>query len=463
MHIIVKVIWTMFILFFFSTVNAEKYDFLEKIIRQYQIDSSEIAYGVINLSKDQIVAMHNEDQLFNPASLVKIITTFISLKELGPNFSWRSDFFYTGEINGDTLRGDIIFQGNGDASFSIEDLEKMIRQIQRRGIKRIEGNLLLDSNYFGSIVKDDSFDNQPMRAYNVPPSAISIQSNTVNFKFYNDKNEIKIEANPSINNLIINSQIKVTDEECSNWREGLEFEKKINVLSFSGKFSQKCEIKEIDLSIIDWPYYFYLIFKQTWINNGGEFAGNYKMLSDSSADKQLLATHSSEPLNNIIRKTNKYSLNFMSRNLMLTVIAEKYAAQPTEEMVNIYINKWLVDNQVENNGLFIDNGAGLSRKTKISVNQYLKILEKIYYDPMMSEMISSFPIAGIDGTLKNRMNTSPLKMNGHFKTGSLSGVNAIAGFFLNKDKEMNAFVFMMNGKKANESQQFQEALIKAVF
>ena len=90
------------------------------------------------------------------------------------------------------------------------------------------------------------------------------------------------------------------------------------------------------------------------------------------------------------------------------------------------------------------------------------ILKNIYYDPMMPEMISSFPIAGIDGTLKKRMTSSSMKMNGHFKTGSMNNVSAIAGFFLNKDKEMNIFIFMMNGKKANESQKLQEALIETL-
>ena len=148
---------------------------------------------------------------------------------------------------------------------------------------------------------------------------------------------------------------------------------------------------------------------------------------------------------------------------MLTVIANENYFQPTEVLVNSYIKNWLVKHQIDSEGLFIDNGAGLSRNIKISVNQYLMILQSIYYDPMMPEMISSFPIAGIDGTLKKRMKNSPIKMNGHFKTGSMKEVSAMAGFFLNNDKEMNIFVFMMNGKKANMSQNFQEALIESVF
>ena len=84
-----------------------------------------ISIDLINLSlvlclefKDnKLVGLHNEEKLFNSASLAKIITTYISLKELGPDFSWQSDFYYTGDIVGETLKGDIIFKGTGMLHF----------------------------------------------------------------------------------------------------------------------------------------------------------------------------------------------------------------------------------------------------------------------------------------------------------------------------------------------------------
>jgi len=467
MYLTHKLLLSLFVLVFTLFAHAEKSDGLQKIINKYKFNESEFSFGIVNLTDDQVVGLHNEKKLFNSASLVKIITTFIGLKELGPDFSWRSDFYYTGDIVGETLKGDIIFKGTGDASFSVDDLEDMIRKIQSKGIKKIEGNLLFDTSYFGLMPNEVTFDNDPMRAYNVLPNAISLQSNTINFRFNNQKNKIMIGANPNIRALKINNNIKTNREECVGWREKLSYEAKIKeqqiFLNFSGKFSQKCKVKEIDLAMLDWQTYFYHIFKQKWIDNGGLFNGDFIKTFKVLDNNRLLVSHYSDSLSNLIRDTNKYSLNLMSRNLMLTVIANKNYVQPTEAMVNSYIKNWLVEHQIETEGLLIDNGAGLSRNIKISVNQYLMILRNIYYDPMMPEMISSFPIAGIDGTLKRRMKNSPIKMNGHFKTGSMNNVNAMAGFFLNNDKEMNIFVFMMNGKKANMSQNFQEALIESFF
>ncbi len=462
-----KLLLSVFILVFTLFAHAERLDSLQKVINKYGFNESEFSFGVVNLKNNQVIGLHNEKILFNSASLVKIITTYIGLKELGPNFRWRSDFYYTGYIVGDTLKGDIVFKGTGDASFSVEDLEGMIREIQEKGIKRIEGNLLFDTSYFGLIPNEVTFDNNPMRAYNVVPSAISLQSNTINFSFNSQKNKVKIETKPNIKTLKIINNIKSTREKCLSWREKLLYKTEITeqqtFLYFNGKFSRNCKAKQLDLAMLDWQTYFYHTFKQKWIDNSGWFNGSFIHTSKALDGNKLLASHYSDSLVDLIRDTNKYSLNLMSRNLMLTIIANENYVQPTEAMVNSYIKNWLVENQIDSEGLFIDNGAGLSRNIKISINQFLIILQKIYYDPMMPEMISSFPIAGIDGTLKRRMKNSPIKMNGHFKTGSMNEVSAIAGFFLNNEKEMNVFVFMMNGKKAKMSQNFQEALIESIF
>ena len=219
---------------------------------------------------------------------------------------------------------------------------------KRKGINRIEGNLLFDSTYFGEIPNGVTFDNDPMRAYNVLPSAISVQSNTINFRFNSKKNKVKIEATPNIKALKIVNNVKTTREKCLSWREKVIYETKANEqqnsLIFRGKFSKKCKVKEIDLAMLDWQTYFYHTFKQKWLDNGGWFNGNFIDTYGTLDDDRLLVSHYSEPLSSLIRDTNKYSLNLMSRNLILTVIANKNNVQPTEEMVNPYIKNWLSKN-----------------------------------------------------------------------------------------------------------------------
>ena len=465
-----KHIFNFIIILFFipNIVFAELPNNFKKLIDQYGFEKSSYAFATQNLSNSNTpLIIYNGERLFNSASLVKIISTYIALKDLGPNYQWQSNFYHSGKIENGTLNGDLIFSGGADATFSIEDLEKMIRKIQSKGIKKINGDLILDYSFFGKMPTEKDFDENPLRAYNVLPSAITLQSNTINFKLSTQKNKIKINTDPNLDNLLVKEDLRISNGKCGNWKSRLKIvankKNNKNSVEFSGGFSRRCNEKEIDLAILDQSHYFFEIFKDLWSKNGGFFDGSYRKQYIEGTFKELLCTHFSRPLSELIRDVNKYSLNLMARNLMLTVIKEKNDVQPTEDMVNLYVHTWLKKLGLPYKGLYIDNGAGLSRNIQISINQLLLILQNIYNDPFMPEMIASFPIASIDGTLKNKMKTTSFSRNGHFKTGSLKNVVGIAGYFLNETKEMNSFVFIMNHEEAKNAQPFIEDLIDLTF
>ena len=448
----------------FSEVPPE----YKKIISSYKVSNNSFTLVIKNLTnKSEPLITHNEKNFFNPASLAKIVSTFIALEVLGPQFSWQSDFYHNGTINGDTLNGDLIFKGRGDATFSINNLENSIRKIQRKGLKKINGNLILDMSYFGLDSKEKTFDNDPMRAYNALPTPVVIQSNTMNFIFTTKDSNLDIESNPDIEYVTIKNNIKITNNRCIDWKSKLNYRtkkenSKIKVI-FSGKYSRKCGTKSINLSVLDDNKYFYNIFKDRWNANGGDFSGDLDVTFIKGADWKVLHSHISKPLSEVIRDTNKYSLNLLARNTMLTVLAEDSDLLVLESSVNKYVQKWLKKNNLPYKGLFFENGAGLSRNSVLTSEQLLLLMEKIYYDPLMPEMLSSFPISGVDGTLKRRMNYSSFKKSAHFKTGSMKNVNAIAGFLLDKNKEMKIFIFIMNDLAAKDSHRLQEALITQAF
>ena len=453
---------------FFSSAHANLPNDFKNLLDRYNFDESSFGFAIQNLSReDASLVKYNEERLFNTASLVKIFSTFIALRDLGPNYKWQSSFYHNGKIEENSLNGDLIFVGGADASFSISNLEQMVRDLQSNGIKKINGDLILDYSFFGEMPSIKDFDNNPLRAYNVLPNAISLQSNTINFKFLIEKNKIIIISDPNLESLSIHNNLRLSNGKCGNWKSRLtasvnQNDKK-NSIKFLGGLSKRCKDKEIDLGVLDHSFYFYEVFKQLWIKNGGIFEGGYQKNYDEITNKEYLTSHSSRPLSELIRDVNKYSLNLMARNLMLTTIRENNSLKPTEDMVNIFLNEWLKKEGLSHEGLYVDNGAGLSRNIKISVNQLLLVLQKIYNDPFMPEMIASFPIASIDGTLKNKMKSTKITRNGHFKTGSLKNVVGIAGFFLNEHKDMNAFVFVMNHEDAKNAQPFIRDLLDLSF
>ena len=450
------------------SVSAEVPQPFKSLINKYNFKKDSYSFAVKNLTNPQKKAIiYNGSKNFNPASLTKIITSFIALDKLGPNYKWRSDFYYTGQLNDDILEGDLIFVGRGDASFSTDNLESLIREIQKKGIKKIEGNLILNKSYFGKIPNSIDFDDDPMRAYNVLPNAISIQSNTINFKFKPQNNNVKIEAKPDLKYLKIKNNLRLSQKNCVSWKQALDYQKANSIqeemIIFQGHLSKKCSNKEIDLSVIDNGRYFYEVFKYLWVQNGGNFSGGYWVNNNERLEGKLIASHLSRPLGVLIRDMNKYSLNLMARNLMLTVIAEDLKKQVTEDDVNHFVLDWLGNQGIANDNIFVENGAGLSRKTYINADTLLEIMDKIYEHPYMPEMLSSLSVLNEDGTLEKKMPFSKVKKNGHFKTGSLKNVSAIAGYFVDKDKNKKILIFLMNDKEANKSYNFQNELINLAF
>jgi D-alanyl-D-alanine carboxypeptidase/D-alanyl-D-alanine-endopeptidase (penicillin-binding protein 4) len=450
------------------SVSAELPQPYKELINKYNFKKDSFSIVVKNLTAPEKKAIiYNGSKNFNPASLTKIITSFIALDKLGPNYKWKSDFYYTGQLKDDTIQGDLIFVGRGDASFSIDNLEFLIREIQKKGIKKIEGNLILDKSYFGKIPSIIDFDADPMRAYNVLPNAISIQSNTINFKFTPLDNNVKIDVKPELNYLKIKNNLRLSNKNCVSWKQSLDYQKSNDLLDdtiiFQGFLSKKCSNKEIDLSVTDNSRYFYEVFKYLWTQNGGSFKGGYWVNDKQKLDGKILASHLSKPLGVLIRDMNKYSLNLMSRNLMLTVMKVDLKREVTEDDVNLFVLNWLSNQDISTNNIYVENGAGLSRKTSINADSLLEIMEKIYEHPYMPEMLASFSILNEDGTLETKMPFSKAKKNGHFKTGSLKNVSAIAGYLVDKGKNKKIVIFLMNDKEANKSYNFQKELINLAF
>ena len=116
------------VLFFIPNIAlAELPNNFKKLIDQYRFEKSSYAFATQNLSdSDAPLIIYNGERLFNSASLVKIISTYIALKDLGPSYQWQSSFYHSGKVENGILNGDLIFKGGADATFSIEDLEKMI-------------------------------------------------------------------------------------------------------------------------------------------------------------------------------------------------------------------------------------------------------------------------------------------------------------------------------------------------
>ena len=126
----------------------------------------------------------NATRAMNPASTMKLVTSFAALELLGPNFMWRPEAWASGSMSGDALEGDLILKGGADPKLTIENLWLFARALRARGLREIRGDLVLDRSYFDAAEHDPSrFDAEPQRPYNVGPDALLINFKAVRFGF----------------------------------------------------------------------------------------------------------------------------------------------------------------------------------------------------------------------------------------------------------------------------------------
>jgi hypothetical protein len=187
---------------------------------------------------------------------------------------------------------------------------------------------------------------------------------------------------------------------------------------------------------------FDFVFRGLWAESGGTLVG--ATVPGMAPTAAPLLRFTSEPLTEALVRLNKYSNNLMTRNLFLTLGAERYGAPATPEKGARAVRDALMQRGIPTRKLVLENGAGLSRIERISADALTRMLHAAYRSPLFAEFQSALPIVAIDGTLKRRFNGSPLSGNAHLKTGTLRDVNALAGYVHTAQGQRVSFVMLVN-------------------
>jgi D-alanyl-D-alanine carboxypeptidase/D-alanyl-D-alanine-endopeptidase (penicillin-binding protein 4) len=168
-------------------------------------------------------------------------------------------------------------------------------------------------------------------------------------------------------------------------------------------------------------------------------------------------------LSEIIRDINKFSNNVMTRQLLLTLAADPMGQPANPDQGARVIKGWLANKNIAAPELVIENGAGLSRIERISVGTMGKILVAAWRSPLMPEFISSLPLAGQDGTMRNRLKDVGVAGKAHVKTGGLREVRTIAGYVMATSGKRYVVVNFINHPNAGNGRAAQDALLQWVY
>ena len=425
------------------------------------IPQRSVSVVVQGVDASQPLIRHNAQQAMNPASTMKLLTTYAALELLGPAYTWKTEALADASPASGQLNGNLYLRGSGDPRLALEQFWLLLRQLRTHGVTDIAGDLILDRSAFALPPHDPAeFDNEPLRPYNAGPDALLVNLKSVRLSLHPEPGQKTVEVipeTPSEDMRIIN-RLKLTNDSCGDWRERFKVSVSGSSIELQGNFAADCSDKALNLS--PWPADVQVeqLFRALWRELGGILRGKVRE-GLTPAGARSLAVQESPTLSEIVREINKYSNNVMARQVFLTLAAERPA---TPDGARRRIKSWLADKGLKMPELALENGSGLSRSERISADGLSQLLLAAWKSPVMPELMSSLPLAGIDGTLKKRLGNSAATGRAHLKTGYLDGVRAIAGYALDSNDKRWVVVFLINDPKFRLGKPAMDELLRWV-
>lgn len=439
-------------------------------LKAAQLPASALGVAVLPVDGGVPAWEHRAEQAMNPASTMKLLTTYAALELLGPAFQWQTSLWTDGKLEGDTLRGNLYVKGGGDPKLTFDQYWLLLRGLRNRGVRKISGDLVLDRSYFKQLpdLTAVAFDDRAERAYNVAPDSLLVNFKAVRFEMDSDDKSISVRAEPSLPGVTVTHRFKLASNiSCETWQAGwqkpdIEVNGGSATVILQGSFPKHCRGNRY-LGLFDHAVFVDKLTRGLWAELGGELSGNTREAT-VPANALSLTSQASPALAEVIRDINKWSNNTMARSVYLTLGAEKGLGEPTSaQAAEQVIKRWLGEQKLIVPELVLENGSGLSRIERISPRHLADLLLAAWRSPYAAEFTASMPIMGIDGTMRKRFANTPLAGQGHIKTGTLDDVRSIAGYVRASNGKTYAVVAFINHANAERGAQVLNSVLEAAW
>jgi D-alanyl-D-alanine carboxypeptidase/D-alanyl-D-alanine-endopeptidase (penicillin-binding protein 4) len=408
-----------------------------------------------SLDREQVIYARNSDSLLTPASNMKIFTSAMALKKVGPDYRFHTRLYTTGKIQGTVLKGDLYIKGFGDPSLVTEQMWILVNELKNLSITKVEGNIIADNSYFdgqGRLKTWSSY--KGSEAYLAPAGALSFNFNTVTVHVGpgekpGDKPSVMID--PDIEYFRVRNKAVTTVNKRSRRKlivNRLE-RKHHDEIIVKGRLPKNVARKKFYLNVTDPQRYTASVFKRFLNQAGVRVTGKVKIgLVPEGAT--MVLDHESPPLGRILRGLNKFSNNFVAEQILKTLGAQFIGEPGTTENGVLLLQDYMRDLGFTPDQYRMVDGSGLSKTNLVTPDQVVALLEDAHSDlSIFPEFISALGVMGLDGSVIDRMGHSKEAQKIRVKTGTLNHVSALSGYFQSQDGERFAFSILLNNVKCS--------------
>lgn len=419
-------------------VRAELPPPLQKALDEAGVPASAVSLVVAPLQGGPRWLEHRADAPMQPGSTIKLVTTLVGLEQLGPAWRGRTRLLAAGPIREGVLHGDLVLQGQADMDLTWQALQALLQKARHRGLQEVKGALVLDRSFFRPTRTDRGlppFDEAPEAAYNVVPDALLVDQNLLRLEVLADAQRgLQLEPITPLAGVRLVPEMVLVEGDCSRWDEGwkppeLRPHKVLRTLDvvLRGTWPLGCE-RTLALNLIDRDEFIGRMVRSLWTGLGGRWRGPVRE-GRAPSDAVLLAERQSRPLSELVRGINKASDNAMTRTLYLALgqAGPGDEQEATAARAEQAVRRWMRARGIDDAGLVIDNGSGLSRSERLTAAQLEAVVRAGVTGRWGPEFLSSLPIVGVDGTMRRRLTQGPAAGWARLKTGTLRNVVALAG------------------------------------
>ncbi|MCK5876980.1 MAG: D-alanyl-D-alanine carboxypeptidase/D-alanyl-D-alanine-endopeptidase [Candidatus Marithrix sp.] len=452
--------------------NAKLTDKIDKILKATCLTDAQTSVSIVAIPSEKNIYSYNTLTPLLPASVMKIVTTAAALHYLGPEYRFKTVVLHNGKRNKDTIQGDLILRGGGDPRFFTETLWHIANQIKASGINKITGNLVIDNLFF------DDYDRAPawnikrtQRAYDAKLGALSLNFNAITIHALpgnkaGERLNVWLEPAPAYIKLI-NKTKTIKRGKNTVWASRGESEDipgQVNIL-IKGRLSSRSKEKTILLNVNNPARYTIETFRLLLQKAGIEIAGATKIAVTPTNGIELYK-HLSETLTLILKELNTFSNNFTAEQIIKTIAAERFGTPGSHAEGLRLVADFLKILQVDDRGVVIADGSGLSRKNFITTKAITELLAKMYsrFDSG-PDFITALRVLGTNGVNSKRLSNSPAKGQIRAKTGTLRKVSTLAGYVANREGKVFAYALFLNNNRCGywKADKIEDEIVTTIY
>jgi D-alanyl-D-alanine carboxypeptidase/D-alanyl-D-alanine-endopeptidase (penicillin-binding protein 4) len=431
---------------------------------------SEALWGieVRSLKTGRLLYQRNAGKNLKPASTFKLLTTAAALDAMPADTRLRTTVETAAPLDASgLLAGDVYLVGRGDPGLSgrfvdgrwvdfsqrpedrrpTAELERLADQLKAAGVQRIEGRLIGHERLFGGDRRGSDWAWEDLVwCFGAEVSALSFNDNCAELRALpgaKPGDPLTIERRP------VSSYYQVVSTATSapaGTKSELRLERDLgsNVIKLSGAYPLGDKPWQGSVALEDPARYATTVFSEVLAARGIAFQGSIGTSSDALPDGvRVLASLESAPLSEILKGVNKPSQN-LHTEMLLRLLGAQVKGQGTVEAGHQALSEFLERSGVAKEPGSLRDASGLSRSDLIPPHELVSLLVAMDRHPRAQAFRESLPIAGVDGSLKNRMNGSAAEGRVLAKTGSIRHVNALAGYATTRAGERLAFSLVVN-------------------